>query len=51
MFVKLEVLEMTENQEMLLELIRSSEDPAAAIETAVHIISDYLTQHGSYPKP
>lgn len=38
---------MTKNEQELLDIIRTSEDPQKAMLTAIDIICQYITQHGS----
>ena len=40
---------MTKNEQELINIIRTSEDPQEAMITAFDIICRYLTQHGSSP--
>jgi hypothetical protein len=42
---------MTKNEQELLNIIRSSEDPQQALMTAIDIICQYIKQHGSLPEP
>jgi hypothetical protein len=39
---------MTDNEKMLLDIIRKSPDPYIAIEIAISIIIDYLKQPESF---
>lgn len=39
---------MTDNERMLLDIIRNSPDPDVAIEIAINIIIDYLKQPESF---
>lgn len=38
---------MTQNEQELINIIRTSEDPQQAMMTAIDIICQYLMQHGS----
>jgi hypothetical protein len=38
---------MTKNEQELIDIIRTSEDPQKALMVAIDIICQYLTQHGS----
>ena len=42
---------MTKNEQELLDIIRTSEDPHKAMITAIQIICHYIEQHGSSPIP
>lgn len=41
---------MTENEVMLINIIREQENPVRALMVAINIIVSYLMQHESYPK-
>jgi hypothetical protein len=42
---------MTKNEQELLNIIRSSEDPQEAMMTAIEIICHYIKLHGSSQVP
>ena len=42
---------MTQNEQELLNIIRTSEDKHKAMVTAIEIICRYITQHGSLQEP
>jgi hypothetical protein len=41
---------MTKNEQELIDIIRTSEDPQKAMLTAIDIICHYLELHGSSPE-
>ena len=41
---------MTKNEQELIDIIRTSEDPQKAMVTAIDIICRYIEQHGSSPE-
>ena len=42
---------MTKNEYELMYLIRTNENPQMALLTAIDIICQYITQHGSSQEP
>ena len=42
---------MTDHEKELIHFIRSSSDPERALEIAIAVITEFLQQLGSSPKP
>ena len=41
---------MTKNEQELLDIIRTNDNPQYAMVTAIEIICQYIKQHGSLPR-